>query len=51
MIWLLFIGDMVVMAGMAAVATWLFTREDGRDTAAIPLHDELSDQMEDDTHA
>ena len=40
MIWYLFIGDMLVMGGLSALVIWLFTREDGRDTAAIPLTDE-----------
>lgn len=40
MIWFLFIGDMLVMAGLALLVAWLFTREDGRDTAAIVMADE-----------
>lgn len=38
---MLFVGDMLVMAGMAALAAWLFTRTDGRDAADIPMHDEV----------
>ena len=41
MIWFLFVGDMAIMAGMTALAIWLFTRSDGRDAARIPLDDEL----------
>lgn len=41
MIWFLFVGDMAIMAGMTALAIWLFTRSDGRDAARIPLEDEL----------
>ena len=40
MIWLLFVGDLVVMAFMAGLAAWLFSRSDGRDAARIPLEDE-----------
>lgn len=40
MIWFIFIGDMLVMAGLTALVIWLFTREDGRDAAGIPLADE-----------
>ena len=46
MTWLLFIGDMLVMAFMAVLAVWVFlgaSDEDVDRTAAIPLHDEHRD--------
>ena len=46
MSYLIFIGDMLVMAFMIILAVWLFLRADDAEiqqTAEIPLRDEVAD--------
>jgi len=41
--WFIFIGDLVVMAGLIAAAVWVFARADAADidtAARIPLEDD-----------
>ena len=50
MTYFLFAGDMLVMLFMVVIATWVFVWSSDRDikeTAAIPLNDEVLDENDD----